>query len=161
MAAVLGYLIGREAAILVAPFAITVDQAGRMYVVDTFHRRVHLFDVAAGEFQAFPESDSPMNSPVDIAVDDAADRIYVADSKDAVVRVFAGAEDPAPRTIGGGLLQRPTGLAINRLTDELVVVDTKLSAVFRFDLDRYQLKGRFGVGGTAPGFVQSSYQYRY
>lgn len=146
-----GYLIGREEDSLVAPYGITVDNAGRMYVVDTFHRKIHLFDEAAGEFHVIPEGDDRMTSPIDIVVDDATGRIYVADSKDAVIKVFEDVDDTTPKTIGGGLLKRPTGLAISKFTGELLVVDTKLSAVFRFDLNSYQLKERFGAEGTAQG----------
>jgi DNA-binding beta-propeller fold protein YncE len=146
-----GYLIGRKEESLVAPYGITVDPAGRMYVVDTFHRKIHLFDVAAGEFHVIPEGEERMTSPIDIVVDDATGRIYVTDSKDAVIKVFEDVDDTTPRTIGGGLLKRPTGLAISRFTGELLVVDTKLSSVFRFDLNSYQLKERFGAEGTAQG----------
>ncbi|MGB3211393.1 MAG: hypothetical protein WBB19_11870 [Desulforhopalus sp.] len=146
-----GYLIGREKDILAAPYGVSVDPGGRLYVVDTFQRRIHLFDPAAGKYFVIPQDDIPMVSPVDIAVDEVTGQIYVADSKDGVVKVFDGARDKLPKAIGKGLLVRPTGIAINRTTDELLVVDTKLATVFRFDLSSCQLKERFGAEGRGPG----------
>ena len=146
-----GYLVGWEDDSLVAPYGVTVDSAGRIYVVDTFRRSVHLFDPAAGKFQMFPSDNVSMTSPIDIVVDDASDRIYVADSKEGVIKIFDDADDTTPRIIGGGLLRRPTGIAINRVTEELLVVDTKLSCIFRFDLHTHQLKEKIGGEGVEQG----------
>ncbi|MFT5700099.1 MAG: DNA-binding beta-propeller fold protein YncE [Desulforhopalus sp.] len=146
-----GYLVGKNDVRLVAPYGLTVDAAGRIYIVDTFSQKIHLFDVAAGKFQVFPEGDGALSSPIDIVVDDSSGRIYVADSKDGIVKVFDTPDDKAPLTIGEGLLQRPTGLAINRITEELLVVDTKLFSVFCFDLKTHQLKKRFGEAGVQQG----------
>lgn len=141
------YIIGKEDNTLVAPFGVTVDSGGRLYVVDTFHCRIQLFDMTAGEFSVFPADDSPMNSPIGIVVDEKG-RIYVSDSQDSIVKIFNGPEDTSPFTIGASLFQRPTGIAINKTNNELLVVDTKLSQVFRFDLDNYKLKGTFGSRGV-------------
>ena len=144
------YVIGKEDERLVTPYGVTVDRSGRLYVVDTFQRRIQRFDAAAGEFAVFPAEDRPLSSPVGIAVD-AAGRIYVTDSREGVIKVFAGAGDTAPAAIGAGLLQRPTGIAVNQEGNELLVVDTKLDQVFRFDLDDRSLQGRFGARGGEAG----------
>ena len=144
------FVIGKEDDALVAPYGVTVDSGGRMYVVDTFLRRVQLFDTKAGEFSVLPADDLPMTSPIGIVVDKSG-RIYVTDSQDNIIKVFNGAEDISPITIGEGLFQRPTGIAINQTNNELLVVDTKLAQVFRFDLDNHQLKGTFGSKGVENG----------
>jgi len=144
------FVIGKEDDTLVAPYGVTVDRAGRMYVVDTYLRRVQLFDTTAGEFSVLPADDLPMTSPIGIAVDKSGP-IYVTDSKDNIIKVFNGADDISPITIGEGLFQRPTGIAINQTNNELLVVDTKLAQVFRFDLDNHQLKGTFGSKGVETG----------
>lgn len=144
------YIIGKEDDTLVAPFGVTVDGANRLYVVDTFLRRIQLFDMTAREFSVFPADDSPLSSPIGIVVDEKG-RIYVTDSQDGFVKVFNGPEDTSPLTIGKGLFQRPTGIAVNQANNELLVVDTKLSQVFRFDLATHKLKGTFGSRGVDNG----------
>lgn len=144
------YVIGKEDDSLVAPFGLTVDDTGRMYVVDTFQRRIQLFDRTAGEFSVFPADDHPMSSPIGIAVDRNG-RIYVTDSQDAIIKVFDDAGDTSPVSIGDDLFQRPTGIAINQSNNELLVVDTKLAQIFRFDLHDHKLKGSFGAKGVESG----------
>lgn len=144
------FITGKEDDILVAPYGVTVDNTGRMFVVDTFQRRIQLFDATAGKFSIFPDDDRPMTSPIGIVVD-ASGRIYVTDSHDAIVKVFNGADDTSPISIGNDFLQRPTGIAVNHTNNELLVVDTKLAQVFRFDLHDHKLKGSFGSKGMESG----------
>ncbi|MDD3813194.1 MAG: 6-bladed beta-propeller [Desulfocapsaceae bacterium] len=144
------YVIGKADDSLVAPYGVTVDSSGRMYVVDTFQKKIQLFDMTAGEYSVFPTDDSPMSSPIGIVVDKIG-RIYVTDSQDSIIKVFNGTDDTSPTTIGDGLFQRPTGIAINQENNELLVVDTKLAQIFRIDLDNHQLKGTFGSKGVENG----------
>ncbi len=144
------YVVGKEDDTLVAPYGVTVDSGGRMYVVDTFQRRVQLYDTSAGKFSAFPADDHPMTSPIGIVVDNDG-RIYITESQDGIIKVFNGANDTSPLTIGKDLLQRPTGIAINQINNELLVVDTKLAQIFSFDLHNLKLKGSFGAIGVETG----------
>ena len=146
-----GYFVGQEDNTLVAPYGLTVDRDGRLYVIDTFRRQVQLFDAAAGKFHTFPKDEQSMTSPIDISVDDASGLIYVVDSKEALIKVFDGPNDTSPLEIGLDLLKRPTGVAINHTTNELLVVDTKLSRIFRFDLNNHRLQGEFGNKGIENG----------
>ena len=50
-----------------------------------------------------------------------------------------------------GILGRPTGIAVNEKTSELLVVDTLNAAILRFDLADHKLKGKFGGSGKAEG----------
>jgi DNA-binding beta-propeller fold protein YncE len=143
------YLVGKDYDSL-APYGVTVDTSGRLYALDTIQRRVQVFDAKAGEFTIFPDDDHPMSSPIGIAVDNNG-RIFVSDSQDNIIKVFSGAGDVSPLIIGNGLFQRPTGIAVNQASKELLVVDTKLATVFRFDLVGYKLKGMFGAKGAELG----------
>lgn len=146
-----GYIVGQEDNSLIAPYGITGDKRGVLYVVDTFLQKIHTFDAVAEKFHVFPSNDQPMTSPIAIAVDDSTDRIYVVDSKEGIIKIFRGVHDTSPLNIGKGLLQRPTGVAINFRSGELLVVDTKLSHIFRFDLKSHQLLGKFGDRGKKTG----------
>jgi len=146
-----GYIVGQEDNSLIAPYAISSDSKGNFLVVDSYLKKIHSFDTTAGKFHSFPPDDQPMAFPIGIATDDLSGKIYVTDSKEGLVKVFQGVEDSSPLTIGEGLLQRPTGVAVNKISNELLVVDTKLSHIFRFDLQNLRLLGRFGDKGEAAG----------
>ncbi len=145
------YMVGRERSRLVAPYGVFATDADKLYIVDTFNQNIQLFDAADGRFVVFPDEEHPMLSPINIAVNDETGRIYVSDSKAAVIRLFDDPADIGSSELGRGLLKRPTGLAINRKTEELLVVDTKLFTVFRFDLHSHALKGKFGSKGVNSG----------
>ncbi len=146
-----GYIVGQEDKSLVAPYAITGDRKGRLFVVDTFLQKVQYFDAAAKQFHAFPPAEQAMTSPIAIAVNNSNGTIYVADSKEGIIKAFKGIEDTKPQAIGKDFLQRPTGIAVHQEKNELLVVDTKLSQIFRFDLQTHRVLGTFGTKGKKTG----------
>lgn len=143
------YIVGKDEDSL-SPFGVTVDTSGRLYALDMFQRRVQVFDAIAGEFSTFPDDDHPITSPIGIAVAKNG-RVFISDSQDKIIKVFRRVGDDSPINIGSGLFLRPTGTAVNQTNNELLVVDTKLSQVFRFDLDTYKFKGTFGTKGPESG----------
>jgi DNA-binding beta-propeller fold protein YncE len=145
------YLIGEEEQPMVTPFGITVDDAGRIYVVDTYWKNIRVLDRNARRSFIFPDEEVELVFPVDVVVDGEDGMIYISDSQAGVVRGFRDPEDSAPLIIGEGNLKRPTGLAINRKTGELLVVDTSQHAVLRFSLRNHLLTGRFGLRGQGEG----------
>lgn len=154
-------LIGQAAPEIGAPHGLTTDRAGRLYVVDKVLRQVHVFDEQGEGYHLIPESGPPLLAPIDVAVDERRGRIFVSDAEDRVVRIFS--EEGAPiGEIRRGLLGRPTGLAINTVTDELLVIDTEHAALLRFSLKDLQLQkliGRQGEGGglfNAPTAVAAA-----
>lgn len=145
------YIAGKSEASIVAPYGVALDADGRLYVVDTFLRCVHVFDAKGNTYSAFPEDGTTLVSPVEIAVDDKSGLIYVTDSKQRVVKVFKDHGKKFISEFGGGIFERPTGIAINGKTSELIVVDTLKSEVFRFDLLTLAQKGTFGGNGNGNG----------
>jgi DNA-binding beta-propeller fold protein YncE len=146
-----GYLVGKNDISMVAPYGVETDSAGRLYVVDSFLRTVHVFDVKKNAFYPFAAGQAKLVSPIDIAIDDASGKIYLSDSKQGVVKIFKSAGKQFVGEIGKGLLARPTGITVNKMTSELLVVDTLSAYVFRFDLADHKLKGKFGGSGKAEG----------
>jgi len=147
----LGYLVGKSETSMVAPYGVETDGSDRLYVVDTFLRTVHVFDGKGKRYYTFPAEKANLVSPIDIAVDDAGGRIYVSDSKQGVVKIFEDEGKKFVGEVGKGLFERPTGLAINEKTSELLVVDTASAYIFRYDLQEHQLKAKFGGNGTTDG----------
>jgi DNA-binding beta-propeller fold protein YncE len=145
------YLIGKSEVPMVAPYGVETDSAARLYVVDTFLRTVHVFDVKGSAYYLFASDDANLISPIDIAIENASGSIYVSDSKAGVVKIFKDAGKNFAGEIGKGVLKRPTGVAVNPKTAELLVVDTLEATVFRFKLADHKLTGQFGGSGKAPG----------
>lgn len=146
------YLAGRQQPVLVAPFTVRVDDQGRIYTVDSFLRKIHRFDPGARKYLLFPR-ENELLSPVDLAVDTAGGRIYVTDSRQGVVKIYSLAGESMGREIGKAVLERPTGIALNPVSGELLVVDTRKSLIYRFNPGNGQLLGTMGSPGTGPGML--------
>jgi DNA-binding beta-propeller fold protein YncE len=102
------------------------------------------------QYYDFPADKTMFASPIGIAIDKHG-IVYVTDSKRGVVYVFEDNGKKFLSTIGRGIFKRPTGIAVNSKTSELLVVDTLRSRVFRFDLANRLPKGSFGTDGAMPG----------
>jgi len=144
------FLKGKVRTPIIKPYGIVTDSEGRLYVVDNFSRCVHVFHPRNNEYYIFPQGGVELLSPIGIAID-KNDTIYVSDSRDQVVKLFKNRGKTFFREIGRGLLARPTGLAYNAVSQELLVVDTKYSEIIRYDIETFKYKGTFGGMGAAAG----------
>ena len=151
----LRFLAGRAETPMANPHGLEVDAEGRLYVVDQFLKKIHVYDAKAKQYGLMPDKGAAFVSPVDIAVDNRRGRIFVSDSAQAVVRVFSKAGFQPAGEIRSGGMGRPTGIAVNEATGELLVVDTLNSAILRFSLDDLGLKGVFGLEGSEAGRFHS------
>jgi DNA-binding beta-propeller fold protein YncE len=78
--------------LLNAPIGLTTDSAGNVYVADTGNRRVQVFS-PRGTFKSLfpvtsPEGENP-SDPVDCAVDEKRQRLYVADNDNHRIVVYS------------------------------------------------------------------------
>src|SRR5947209_17182032 len=124
---------------MLAPYGIAVDAKGRMLVVDTRARLVHVFDPDGHKYKTFrsPGKD-PFASPIAIAIDGQG-LIYVSDSIRSRIYVF-NADGKFLRTIGAlgkneSIFKRSTGIAIDRKLGRLYVVDTTAMQIVELTLD--------------------------
>jgi len=154
-ASLIDYLAGRADTPLVNPHGLTVDAEERLYVVDSFRRRVHVFDRRAGSYRLFPETSTELVSPIGIAIDERRGRIYVTDSAQAVIRIYDRDSLAPAGEIRGGDLGRPTGIAINPSADELLVADTTRAGIVRYRLADHRVAGVVGREGSADGEFHS------
>jgi DNA-binding beta-propeller fold protein YncE len=134
------FVYGRER-ILLAPHRVTVDSRGRILIVDTGIRAVHVL----GDGNSFRIAGGPhrrLRLPNGIAVD-AADNIYVADSERGLVLVYAP-DGKFLRYIGKrgdeSLFHYPTAIAIDRNSGRLFLLDTPRHVLFVLDLEGNILK---------------------
>jgi DNA-binding beta-propeller fold protein YncE len=136
------------------PYAVATDARGRVFVTDSGNGCVMVFNETPlkGEeplSRLGAEGRGRLAEPAGIVIDSSG-VIYVSDVKLATVNCY-GQDLKYLRSIGKqGELERPSGLAWNAATGELVVVDTKAH-----DLKFYRADGTLarttGARGAGPG----------
>jgi len=133
LARLAGALRGGQERSIHSPYGIAKDAEGPLYVVDNYYQMVHVFDLKKHEYYRFPKQElDGFENPIDIALGTGG-RIYVSDSVAGRVHVFAKSGKKYLRSIGEGQLHRPTGIAVNHQTGELLVLDTQASLLFAYD----------------------------
>ena len=138
---------------MVRPFGITTDPQGRIVVVDTEQRLVHVLDYAHHKYLHLAGSPNErFVSPIGTTVDQAGN-IYVTDSYLGKIFVFR----PNGKFLrflgdagGEGIFRRPTGIAFDATHQHLFLTDTLYHKVFELDLSGRILHS-FGKRGVAPG----------
>ncbi len=145
------YLGGKKKTSILSPYGVETDEKGRLYIVDGYLKKIHLFDVKDNSYRIFPGKKGKLVSPIDIAIDDTRERIYLSDSKRGIVEIYAKDTLKHRGEIKFSGISRPTGLAINHLTGELLVVDSEKSKIFRIGLKDRFLKGIIGGMGKEEG----------
>ncbi len=136
---------------IVAPHGIHMSADGRLYVVDTFLRAVHVFDTRNSTYYQFPRQ--PLDGLIyPTAITSADDgRVYLSDPHAQAVHVFENHGKSYVRAVGKELLQRPTGLVVDHGRDELLVVDSLASRIVTFDLSSLEQKTSIGRDGRDEG----------
>lgn len=145
------FITGGPSRSLVNPVGVTTDSGGTIYVVDAAMQLVSVYDRKELDFKRLPDDDMIVLAPVSSLVDRATNRLFISDAAAGSIRLVPLAAKTAPGELGKGQLVRPTGLALNRRTDELLVVDSRQSMVFRYDRVGLTLKGSFGGRGAGAG----------
>ena len=141
----------RAPEVLQAPFAATFDAAGRLLVTDRGRGAVVIIDRDRGDWRVLvPAGEAALLLPLGIAADEEG-QIYVADGARKVVQVLSRDGEPLRHFDAGGLLQRPTGLAIDRARKLLYVADTPAHLVRVLRLDGTPLRVLGAGHGSGPG----------
>ena len=142
---------------LYRPFGLALDSAGNLYVAEQEKQQIRVID-PGGNTLRFYRSDRLVR-PVDIELDEARNRLYVADgshqnSKEHYVRIFdlEGnyiGEVGEGRGSAEGKLLFPTYLAIDDSNGSVYVADTMNSRISVFDAE-----GEFvrTIGSRGDGF---------
>lgn len=128
--------------VLVSPESVTTDSQQRVIITDDGAHAVHVLSHnVKHSFQIVGGPGRRLQAPRSVAVD-GEDNIYVSDSKSRVILVYdSGGE--FVRTIGTygdeGLFDSPAGIAIDRKSGRLYVVDPPRHTLFIFDLRGFLL----------------------
>ncbi len=139
--------IGEEDNSMILPMAIVVNDNGQLFVSDPGKKGIHRFDTKRGTYKLIKRTgDRDFTSPVGMAVDKQGN-VLVADSEMAKVFVIKLDSDYAMPLALEEDFVRPTGIAIDKNTGWIYVVDTGIHAIYVFKNDRDLVKkiGRRGV----------------
>ncbi len=133
------------------PEAVAVDNAGDVYVADTYNNRIVELSPSGSVLEQWGSrgsGDGRFHSPTGIALD-AAGNVYVVDSENNRVEVFDSSghflEKWGERGIGPGEFSQPTAIAVD-CNGDVYVADTNNNRVERFDP-----VSPSGSGCLAPG----------
>jgi DNA-binding beta-propeller fold protein YncE len=138
---------------LLRPYATALDSDGRLLVADPGQRGIHIYDFERRKYQFLrgPRG-KRLESPIDVACDDNDD-IYVSDSVRQLIYVF-DKRGGFLRSVGGAdpdtSLQRPTGIALDRVARRIYVADTLRHQVLQFGMDGSLIRA-IGKRGRGPG----------
>jgi DNA-binding beta-propeller fold protein YncE len=138
---------------LLRPYATTQDSTGRLLVADPGQHGVHIYDFERRKYQFLKgPRGRELESPIDLACD-ANDDIYVSDSVRKRIYVF-DTRGRFLRMIGEGQpdarLERPTGMALDRVARRIYVTDTLRHQLIVFGTDGSLLR-TIGRRGSAAG----------
>jgi DNA-binding beta-propeller fold protein YncE len=120
---------------LLRPYGIAQGNDGRLLIADPGQHGVHIYDFERKKYQFLKgPRGKQLESPIDVACD-VNDDIYVSDSVRQRIYVF-DTRGRYLRMIGGSgpdaRLQRPTGMALDRVARRIYVADTLSHQVLVF-----------------------------
>lgn len=146
--------------VLQRPQTGVVDDNGRIYVTDVSRQAVFVFDEKKGTLTIWDRAmgDFGFKTPVGIALG-KDNTILVADADLAVIIVLDQNGNPL-HTFGGGVLNRPTGIARDPLSGQIFVADTHDHDIKVFN-DNEELLDIIGNRGTNIGEFNSPTHLAY
>lgn len=119
--------------VLQRPQGVISDGQGRIFVSDVSRQAVYVFDKTGGQLlvweRATPEEG--FIAPIGMALGEQGE-LYVSDAELGFVAVL-GRDGTPERTLGKGLLQRPTGIARDEANGRVYVADTRANDIKIFD----------------------------
>jgi DNA-binding beta-propeller fold protein YncE len=139
----------KEIGAMVGPYAIAVDEAKRMFVVDSASSTIHMFDLLNRKYNQFFSlgNDEVLEMPVAIVLID--NNIYIVDSMLHRVCVF-NSEGKFGFSFGSDELKRPSGIAYCPIENRIYVSDAAEHTVNIFNMGGELVK-TIGSRGSNTG----------
>lgn len=137
------------------PMGLAVsDDGDRLYVADPLQHVVFVFDFKRKSLGKIQD----VVAPAGIALD-AQENLYVADTLRKSIMVF-GPDGKSIREITDVEIDRPVGLAIDKVRKKIYLVDTGSRESKHQNVKIYDLEGRrIGAIGAAPGGGFGEFRY--
>lgn len=137
------------------PHCIAADGNGLIYVADPSLGVVHKYNLASREISYIVQAGTQrLGSPVGVVLDRQGN-LYITDAQRAAIYKFTAEGLFQKELDTKGILQRPTGIAINS-RGEKIVADTLANKVFVFSEDD-QLKGELNGPDFKEAFNMPTY----
>jgi len=141
---------GRSDERLARPMAIVESPGNRYFVADPGVRGVHLFDLGRSRYRLIQrDNGEPLLSPVGLAAG-VLGEVYVTDSRLAALYMIEPGGEVATKVPLDALLSQPTGVALDKPSGRIYLVDTGSHEVKIFARDGALLR-RVGGRGISPG----------
>ncbi len=142
--------LGKEENHLVLPIAVVENGHGQFLVSDPGVKAIHRFDLHEGRYKLIKlKGGKDFQSPVGLAADSEGN-VYIADSELAKIYIVYKGDDEAQELPLNENFIRPTGIAVDRNTGWIYIVDTAAHAISVFDHDRSLIR-RIGHRGEGEG----------
>ena len=126
-------ILGSEVVSMVRPMAIVAYKGQQIYVADPGVHGVHLFDLKEQEYKLIKLADgAKMLSPVALAISANGD-VLITDSKQVLVYKYHYGDEYASILELEEGLEQPTGIIVDKLTDDTYIVDTKRHQILVYD----------------------------
>lgn len=146
---------------IVEPMGLAVsDDGNRVYVSDFSQLAVFVFDFGQKTFAKIGK-EAPLARPVGIALD-AEENLYVVEQQKKGISVFNRQGKPI-RFITDPSVERPTGVAIDRVRGKIYLADTAHTKSKTHTVKIFSLEGKFvgtlgsGKGGRDGEFLFPTY----
>jgi DNA-binding beta-propeller fold protein YncE len=148
------FVSGRSEERLVRPMAVVESPGDRYFVADPGVRGVHLFDLRRGRYRLIRrENGDPLPSPVGLAAG-LVGEVYVVDSRLAALYMIEPRGEVALKVPLDALISQPTGVALDKPSGRIYLVDTGSHEVKIFARDGALLRR---VGGRGIGAGKFNY----
>lgn len=137
------------------PMSLAIsDDGDRLYVADAIQSVVFVFDFKKKQISQIND----IGLPGGIALD-AEENLYVVDTQKKSIAVF-DRNGKRSRDITDPALERPLGLAIDRMNGKIYAVDTGSRIAKEHNVKVYDMQGkRIGAIGGAPGGDDGQFNY--
>lgn len=141
---------------LAVPYGIAVNSLGRIFVADGPSGGILVFDRASHKVDVWgPDRGLQMQLPLGVTVGED-DRVFVSDANLRTVTCLTK-DGTVVRRFGQDKLERPVGLAVDKVRHRLYVADTKGHRIAVFSSESFEFVKYIGRKGDArePGTFRS------
>ena len=137
------------------PYGVCVDREGRVYVADTGHGKVLMWDFDNESFKVIGTEPGPASllKAINVAVSEKGN-LYVSDGMRRCVNVYDRDANFLLAIGGPSVFVKPTGVAVDDQRDRLYVTDTR-----SHDLEVFSLTGKHlqTIGKRGTGDVEFNF----
>lgn len=142
------FFIGSRVANMVRPYGVCTDNVSQLFIADAGGGKVHVFDMQDEKYDFVEgEGESRLKSPIGVVY--AQGYLYITDSMQRQIFQYdLQTKSLKPWNLYN--LERPTGIAFDRVTHLFYVSDTTAHQIIVLDQNGSE-KFRFGARGTAAG----------